>query len=962
MYSGSRLATCSEHHALYVAMSATSQAPRGVPFSFFVSLLREISLHSCPRKTGTRRDKHNASYPALDILKKWTARLRSQFSPLAPGTTAIVFRLLFPGEDARRKYDMQETRLAVALADCFGIPAKTKQLRQWGMDGSSGCLGEEVMQVLNSSSSHASDYISPHSIVDVDALLDELASHSGFSDASVRARHPHATRRPKALIIRDLYRSLSPLDASFLTQIILKDLRPLLYPLTDTHYTVALKSFNSAAVTELTKEDAMRVWDPGHRMLAIYRVRSRLDDASATFEAGITGTVMPQIGIPVEIPKSEKGRSCLHAMKMLKASQEIWAETKYDGERAQIHLQVRSDGSSSITIFSKSKRDSSLDRHGIHGLIREALCLPKGRRSEHADYSSKVKTNVILDAEMVAWHKGKIDEFWRIRSLVEHTAVGVRHNRVQDATPVDNYSQTSLMTDVSDDRDLGLVFFDILLLNDESLLSVPYSSRRTRLESVIKPITGQVILAERQPIALNIASNDRNPGIHRVFAQCLACPEEGLVLKAGEAGYNDWRFPWVKLKRDYIPGYGDCVDLVVLGVSWDKERARELRVAPNAYTTFYIGGLHNAEQLRREPTARPHFHIYFSCSYGLSRDHLEEVNFLIKNSDTVPCNPSSGLPFTFDILPGLVPPTRLLREPLLAELFGAGFTKSPGSGHYELRFPRITKIFRTGERSWRDGINLQTLHQVARDSLCKDRSDKDLNDWGNTLWGKPVSPGASSKRKAVTDELEEKLIADDRKAAKKRGWTEFDARILSTWARSGTAGPAHPRPQPLASRTNLGNSQIPSVPLGAAPQTTPLDSLSKARVYPSPGSPPLAADQDPARKPPSTAAKHQDSISAVLADALVFVAAQNPIARQRWKLMIPSERVAPSLESLLVGCGWGLENTPPPSPGMQRGVIVLDDGDESAQMRVNKAVNQRKALCGDRSGTKAVVILQREKC
>ena len=31
-----------------------------------------------------------------------------------------------------------------------------------------------------------------------------------------------------------------------------------------------------------------------------------------------------------------------------------------------------------------------------------------------------------------------------------------------------------------------------------------------------------------------------------------------------------------QLKADYIPGYGDCVDLVLLGAGWDKERAREL--------------------------------------------------------------------------------------------------------------------------------------------------------------------------------------------------------------------------------------------------------------------------------------------------------------------------------------------------------------------------------------------------
>ncbi|KAJ6621297.1 hypothetical protein B0H10DRAFT_2017849 [Mycena sp. CBHHK59/15] len=917
-------------------MSTMSETP-GVPFSFFTSLLREITQHSSPRKAGTRirRDKHPPSYPALNILKKWIARLRDQFSLLPEGTTAIVFRLLFPEEDIRRKYDMQETRLASALADCFGISGN--HLRRWRAHDSSGCLGEEVLRILNRTTSDCNDCISPLSIAQIDDLLDELASHSGYSHNSVRSTQPRATCRPKSTIIRALYRSLSPLDAAFLTQIILKDLRPLLYPLAETHYTAALKAHNSTAITHLSKEHAMLAWDPTRQMLNIYRVRARLDDASIGFDSGMAGVVMPLVGTPVEIPKCEKGRGCVHALKILQSSNEVWAETKYDGERAQIHVEILDKNRSRITVLSKSKRDSTQDRYAVHSVIRAALGLPEEHDTGlHVSAPSKVETNVILDAEMVVWHGDKIDEFWRIRTLIEHTARGVRGPRdsLRDSPQLDNYSQASLMTDVSDARHLGLVFFDILLLNSTSLLSVPYSTRRSILQSVIRPVPNRAMLAERKPIATHSSPTDQNQSLYHAFAQCLAYPEEGLVLKAGEAGYNDKHFPWVKLKRDYIPGYGDCVDLVVLGASWDKERGRELRV----------------------PDSRPHFHIYFTVSYGLDRNQLEEANFLIKTSDPVPHNPSNpyrDLPFTYTMLPDLIPPAVILREPLLGELFGAGFTKSPGSRHYELRFPRITKVFRPSERSWVDGC------------VGRDRADKDVDDWGNSLWGKPVSPGVNSslKRKLVASVWEEKLIASDRKLAIGKGRIESDSRFLTEKQVQESESPVTSPSWPFGARTNLGGLLLPSSSItdtNLALNPHPSPSRPKTLcLAPSTAKTPLVIPHETALS--VSAEQDLTSILDVLSHSLVFVAAQNERSRRRWKKMIPPEKIVHSLESLLAGLDSHAANKRTLCSWVQRGVVILGDDESAARWktRIQDAVNERQALRPGPSHRKPIWVVER---
>jgi DNA ligase-4 len=147
--------------------------------------------------------------------------------------------------------------------------------------------------------------------------------------------------------------------------------------------------------------------------------------------------------------------------------------------------------------------------------------------------------------------------------------------------PYFSCSQSSLITDSSATRHLALVFFDILVLDSTSFLSTPYCDRRSLLESIITPIPGQAMLADRTAIEINgdeaYDIEQAEKDLRRLFAKTIADHQEGLLLKADDGVYRDSRVPWVKLKKDYIPGYGDSVDLVVLCAGWDKARARELR-------------------------------------------------------------------------------------------------------------------------------------------------------------------------------------------------------------------------------------------------------------------------------------------------------------------------------------------------------------------------------------------------
>ena len=96
-------------------------------------------------------------------------------------------------------------------------------------------------------------------------------------------------------------------------------------------------------------------------------------------------------------------------------------------------------------------------------------------------------------------------------------------------------------------RHLALVFFDVLLIDDVSLVSFSYADRRAALERTIRTQPGYAMLAERTCIDLN--RSDAEESCRRTFATLLANYQEGAVIKAECAQYGEKRWPWVKVSR-----------------------------------------------------------------------------------------------------------------------------------------------------------------------------------------------------------------------------------------------------------------------------------------------------------------------------------------------------------------------------------------------------------------------------
>lgn len=73
--------------------------------------------------------------------------------------------------------------------------------------------------------------------------------------------------------------------------------------------------------------------------------------------------------------------------------------------------------------------------------------------------TTEIKQNVIVEAEMVAYSDtvGRVDEFWRIRSLIASTAIGPRHraHTSKPVSPVKRARESTQDTDADDNAQSG---------------------------------------------------------------------------------------------------------------------------------------------------------------------------------------------------------------------------------------------------------------------------------------------------------------------------------------------------------------------------------------------------------------------------------------------------------------------------------------------------------------------------
>ncbi|KAL5355649.1 hypothetical protein BJX96DRAFT_170872 [Aspergillus floccosus] len=655
----------------------------GFKFALLCDLLSALEDNRIVKAATESR----STNPDARVITRWFSQHGKRLRDRDTNQLALL-SCMFPEKRTDRVYWLQGTSLARTIGRCLLLgSSRREELERWRTSG-----GVDLGQCVENVMRQAENHIMPGqevTVEEIDAALEAIASRCRFSGPRVR-RQRTAVDVEEAL--SPLYRRLSSRDAKWLTRVILKSLLPVVLP-----GTLVLNSFHFLLPHLLLFQDS---FDAALNMLRSGPIANFPPHPEPGLARDLSSIALqhldPVVGVKIGRPEYYKARSIKHCCQMV-GRRRISVERKYDGEYCQIHIDLMRRPSS-IQIFSKSGKDSTADRAGIIQVIRDSLRIGKP--------GCKFSRRCVLEGEILVWSgkHGKIADFHKLRKFISRSGTFIG---TENDSPPQPYEH------------LMIVFFDIMLLDDDICLKKPHRLRRLLLKDIMTVMPSQADIAEQW--VLDFSRPDAWIRLESIFARGVAERWEGFVLKGCEDPYfaifsgdkADAGGRWIKLKKDYIPGLGDTVDLAIVGGAYKSRDALSLNHARKlSWTHFFIGCLTNKDAVLQS-AAVPRFRVVDTIDrHCMSVKHMQIINQI---GDFCACSPDSGHGFIIDDLPKNLPAMDVVyKTPFVVEMLGAGFEKPSGARFYTLRFPRIVKIH--SDRTFEDAASFVELQRIAEES------------------------------------------------------------------------------------------------------------------------------------------------------------------------------------------------------------------------------------------------------
>ncbi|KAL8994885.1 MAG: hypothetical protein Q9169_005259 [Polycauliona sp. 2 TL-2023] len=293
-----------------------------------------------------------------------------------------------------------------------------------------------------------------------------------------------------------------------------------------------------------------------------------------------------QPGVPLKPMLAKPTKSITEVLDRFEGKN-FTCEYKYDGERAQIHY-----------VAEDSPQQYTSTIPGLKG--RKGLSAIFSRNSEdlskkYPDILTKLGTwiksatkSFVLDCETVAW------------DMIEKKVLPFQQLMTRKRKDVK----------VEDVKVKVCVFaFDMLFYNGEAVVERSLRERRGLLQQAFAPVEGEFAFAQ-------YGDTSDLEKIQTLLDESVKASCEGLMVKmldTNESGYEPSKRSrnWLKVKKDYLTGIGDSLDLVVLGAYYGKGKRTSV------YGAFLLA-CYNATQQTYESVC--------NIGTGFSEAILEELH------------------------------------------------------------------------------------------------------------------------------------------------------------------------------------------------------------------------------------------------------------------------------------------------------------------------------------------------
>ncbi|KAI1456705.1 ATP-dependent DNA ligase [Annulohypoxylon moriforme] len=444
------------------------------------------------------------------FISRWRSEVGNDFYP--------AMRLILPNSDRDRgMYGLKESNIGRLLVKLMRIDRNSEDgysLLHWkepvrsATGHAAGDFSGRCFDVLSKRPMR----IDPGDmrIADVNEMLDKLSAASGENE--------------QLPIFETFYQRMNADELKWLIRIILRQMR--------------------VGATERTFMD---LWHPD--ALDLFSVSSSLRqvcwdlyDPKFRLTDGQTSVALMQCFQPMlchyQMSASfQKMVDKLNSMNRVDGDDEFWIEEKLDGERMQLHMEEDDDtpGGKRFRFWSRKAKDYTY-LYG-NGFRDESGSLTRHLKDA---FASGVR-NIILDGEMIVWDP-ELDKVLKFGTL-KTAALAGQKNPHNDSAP----------------RPV-LRVFDILYLNDQPLTQYTLRDRRKALE---KAVLGVPYRLEVHKYETATSAEVIEPMLRKIVSDA----SEGLVIKNPRSMYSlaDRSDNWIKVKPEYMSGFGESVDVVIIG-------------------------------------------------------------------------------------------------------------------------------------------------------------------------------------------------------------------------------------------------------------------------------------------------------------------------------------------------------------------------------------------------------------